>query len=114
MEYCISAQQIGGELWGGWPCAVKKGSRLEFCPCRLLYLEDVENLLFVQSQMLYVDSLLDFVSSLYGRFLELLPAAQLTYHSCLFKFTFEFLESLLNVFAFFDRYYNHSFTTSFC
>lgn len=82
--------------------------------CRLLYLEDVENLLFAQSQMLYVDSFLYLVSPFYGRFLELLPAAQLTYYSCLFKFTFELFESLLNIFAFFDRYYNHSFTTSFC
>ena len=45
--------------------------------------------------MLYIDSLLDLVSSLYGRFLELLSAAELAYHSCLLEFTFEFLESLL-------------------
>ena len=41
--------------------------------------------------MLYIDSLLDLVSSLYGRFLELLSAAELAYHSCLLEFTFEFL-----------------------
>ena len=63
--------------------------------------------------MLYIDSLLDLVSSFYGRFLELLSVAELAYHSCLLEFTFEFLESLLYVLAFFDRYYNHSFTTSF-
>ena len=74
----------------------------------------VLRLLLVQSEMLYVDSLLDLVSSLYGRFLELLPAAQLAYHSCLLEFTFELLECLLYIFAFFNRYYNHSFTTSFC
>ena len=62
-------------------------------------------LLLVQSEMLYVDSLLDLVSSLDGRFLELLSAAQLAYHSCLLEFTFELLESLLYIFA---------FTTSFC
>ena len=71
-------------------------------------------LLLVQSEMLYVDSLLDLVSSLDRRFLELLSAAQLAYHSSLLEFTFELLESLLYIFAFFDRYYNHSFTTSFC
>lgn len=73
------------------------------CICVIL------GLLLVQSEMLYVDSLLDFVSSLHGRFLELLSAAQLAYHSCFLEFTLEFLQSLLYVFAFFDRYYNHSF-----
>ena len=56
--------------------------------------------------MLHVDSFLNLISSFYGRFLELLPVAQLAYHSCLLEFTFELLESLLYIFAFFDRYYN--------
>ena len=55
--------------------------------------------------MLHVDSFLNLISSFYGRFLELLPAAQLAYHSSLLEFTFELLESLLYIFAFFDRYY---------
>ena len=46
----------------------------------------IDLLLLVQSEVLYVDSLLDLVSSLHGRFLELLSAAQLAYHSCLLEF----------------------------
>ena len=57
----------------------------------------IDLLLLVQSEVLYVDSLLDLVSSLHGRFLELLSAAQLAYHSCLLIGTIIIL-----------------FTTSFC
>ena len=46
----------------------------------------IDLLLLVQSEVLYIDSLLDLVSSLHGRFLELLSAAQLAYHSCLLEF----------------------------
>lgn len=83
----------------------KKAGQLS-CRLRIL-MKDL--LLLVQSEVLYIDSLLDLVSSLHGRFLELLSAAQLAYHSCLLEFTLEFLQSLLYVLAFFDRYYNHSF-----
>ena len=50
----------------------------------------IDLLLLVQSEVLYIDSLLDLVSSLHGRFLELLSAAQLAYHSCLLEFIINF------------------------
>ena len=92
----------GNQMFRKMDC--KKAGQLS---CRLRILM-IDLLLLVQSEVLYVDSLLDLVSSLHGRFLELLSAAQLAYHSCL-QFTLEFLQSLLYVLAFFDRYYNHSF-----
>ena len=70
----------------------------------------IDLLLLVQSEVLYVDSLLDLVSSLHGRFLELLSAAQLAYHSCLLNFfrAFSmFSPSLIGTIIIL-------FTTSFC
>ena len=94
----------GNQMFRKMDCKKKAGQ----LSCRLRILM-IDLLLLVQSEVLYVDSLLDLVSSLHGRFLELLSAAQLAYHSCLLEFTLEFLQSLLYVLAFFDRYYNHSF-----
>jgi len=65
--------------------------------------------LFVaELQFLDIDGLLDFISSLYRRFLEVPPVAEFLYDAGLFEFAFEFLESPLNVFTFFDGNDNHS------
>ena len=43
-------------------------------------------------------------------FVKLLTATQFLYDACFLKFSLELLQSFLDVFAFFYRYYNHFFS----
>lgn len=63
--------------------------------------------------MLYIDGFVHLLSLLYRWFCELPSASELLYNAGLLKLAFEFLQSFLYVLTFFDRYYDHCFTTSF-
>ncbi len=58
-------------------------------------------------KLLYVYSVLFCESFQYRRLVKLLSAAEFFYNTGLLKLSLEFLQSLLNVLAFFNRYYNH-------
>jgi len=79
-----------------------------------LYLAEKHKLLLVlKLQVLYIDSFLHSHSLLYRWLCKLSTCAELTDGTSLLEFPLEFLESLLNVLAFFYRYYNHAKITSF-
>ncbi len=64
-------------------------------------------LLGLLTQLLYVDSFHHFLTVGHAGLLESLTAAEFLYNTGSFKFAFEFLESSLNVFAFFNLYDYH-------
>ena len=65
-------------------------------------------LFFVDFEVLHVDGFLKLCSLSNRRFFEGLSASEFAYDSGLLEFAFEFLQRFFNVFAFFNRYYNHN------
>lgn len=64
--------------------------------------------LVVELEMLHIDCFHTCFPLYYGRLLELPACAKLADSACLLEFPLEFLECLLDIFTFLDRYYNHS------
>ena len=64
-------------------------------------------LFLVETELLHVDSLHHFLAVGHRGLLESLTGTELAHDARLLKFTFEFLESFLDVLAFFYLYDNH-------
>jgi len=77
----------------------------EVCPAKLL--------LVLETEVLHVDSLLHGFPLDLGRLLERLAGTELADGTGLFELSLELFQSALDVFAFFNRYNNHFFITSF-
>lgn len=69
--------------------------------------------LFLIPQALDILGLLDFCSTSYRRFGELLPASQLAHGSCLVKLSLETLQGSIDVLSFFYWYYQHGLQPPF-
>ena len=70
-------------------------------------------LLFLEPEMLYINSFLMSHTLDHGRLLKVLAGAHLADGTGLFELTLEFLQSSLDIFAFFDGNDDHAFTPPF-
>lgn len=64
-------------------------------------------ILFCTLQLLYIDSTLSLQAILNRRLVELLTSAKLLYNTSLLKLSLKLLQGALDVFALFNRNYNH-------
>ena len=81
---------------------------------RVLYDARCKNLLlFLETEMLHIDSLLMSNSLLDGRLLEVLAGAHFAHGAGLLELALEFLQGPFDVFAFFNRNNDHAFTPPF-
>ena len=83
-------------------------------PQRLpLYTVRRKLLLFLEPELLYVDSFLMSHTLDHGRLLKVLAGAHLADGTGLFELALEFLQGSLDIFAFFDGNDDHAFTPPF-
>ncbi len=75
----------------------------------IIYQNDIvcDLLLFLELQVLNIDSLLNLLSPLHRRFHEVLSCAEFADCACFLEFPLESLESSLDVLTFLKRYNNH-------
>ena len=78
------------------------------------YRFNIIGLFVTKLHVLYIDGFLNLIPPLHRRLYESLPGTEFAESTRFLEFPFEFLQSLLYVFAFFYWYNNHLTHTSFC